>query len=213
MVVVLAGCATLAFAAAASAKVEQWRYPTLLAGLTPLRVPLAASSGAEVQASSKAIWTEPHYVALVFPATTRDPETEKVLGLARDAVGSLQQAGPLFDFEWRVLEGSAVIGRGSGHQKPLGAFGGPSLGLQFGVFPARAGHVYVVVASLGPEFERLLLASPQLEVGVASALPSVGLAWGRGSDTAVVWFFAFVGLVFLGWAFVANKGLSNRLTN
>src|SRR5436309_9158932 len=112
---VLAVCAVLAFAAALSLELERREYQARLAGLVPLRIPLSQHNEAILRASFTAVWTEPHYVALVFPDHVGDLELENFLQRAGTAVGSQQQDGPQLDFDWRTLEGPIEIGRGSGH--------------------------------------------------------------------------------------------------
>jgi len=203
-IVLLYIAAAAASGIAASAKVEQWRYPTLLAGLTPLRLPLEASAGSELRSRFQVTWNEPHYVALVFPATTGNPDIDRTINLAAHSPLSREDA-PVFDIQWRVVEGSTVIGQGSGNQMPTAVFGGGfSRGLVFGQFPARNGRLYQVEASWGPNFERFLSASPILEVGVFSASPSVGLAWGRELDGPVAYSFALVGVVLLVFGLVLS---------
>ena len=83
---------------------------------------------------------------------------------------------PRFDFEWRALEGSTEIGRGSGRS---GANGSGIGWLMFGDFPAEGGHVHTIEVSRGPDFDQLIAASPSLEVGVNTATVSIGLEWSR----------------------------------
>lgn len=201
--------AATALAIAASARIEQWRHPSLLAGLTPMRLPLKASSGSEVHAAFQATWNEPHYVALVFTAATDYPDIDRTISLAEQALLSREDA-PVFDIQWRAVEGSTVIGQGSGHQKPAAVIGGGSRrGLVLGQFPARAGRLYQVEASLGPDFERCFSASPVLEVGVFSATPSVGPAWGRDLSAPVAYCFGLVGVVFLVFGIVLSTRKQN----
>jgi hypothetical protein len=101
--IVLGVCGILALAAALSSVVEQRAYPARLAGLVPLRIPLSQQDEANVRTSFTAIWTEPHYVALVFPNNLGDLELESLLQRARSAVSSVRQEdGPQFDFDWRA---------------------------------------------------------------------------------------------------------------
>jgi hypothetical protein len=204
--IVLGVCGILALAAALSLEVERREYPARFAGLVPLRIPLSQQDESKLRTSFTATWTEPHYVALVFPHNVGDLELESILERARSAVGSVRQEdGPQFDFDWRAFEGAIEVGRGSGRTRPTGSFGVRDRGLAFGEFPARAGHLYVIEMSRGPGFDRLLRTPPTLEVGVNSAMPSIGLAWGRQSDGAVVWCLGLLGVMLVGWAVVSYR--------
>jgi hypothetical protein len=201
--IVLGVGGVLAFSAALSLEVERREYPARLAGLVPLRISMSQQNKATLRTSFTATWTEPHYVALVFPNNVGD--LELVLQRAESAVASQQQDGPQFDFDWRALEGAIEVGRGSGRVKPTGSFGGRDRGLAFGEFPARAGHVYVIEMSRGPGFDRFPRTPPILEIGVNSAMPSIGLAWGRQFDGVVAWCFALLGVMLLGWAVLSYR--------
>jgi hypothetical protein len=204
--IVLGVCGLLALAAALSLEAERREYSARFAGLVPLRIPLSQQDEARLRTSFTATWTEPHYVALVFPNNVGDLELESVLQHARSAVGSVRQDdGPQFDFDWRAFEGAIEVGRGSGRIKPTGSFGVRDRGLAFGEFPARAGHLYVIEVSRGPGFDRFLRTPPILEIGVNSAMPSIGLAWGRQFDGAVVWCLGLLGVILVGWALVSYR--------
>lgn len=204
--VVLYVCAALALAVALSVKLEESQYPALLAGLTPLEVPLSTPPQAGFRAPFTAVWTERHWVALQFPANSGDLNIDLVLKRAEDTIGRVRDEQPKFDFQWRVLEGSTVIGRGSGDQRPTGWFGGSGTrGFEFGDFPAKAGHMYVLEASFGPDFERFLRAGPSIQIGVAAATASVGLALGHSLAPAVQYSFVVVGLIFLGCAVMVSR--------
>lgn len=181
-------------AAAISCELEHRSYPTKLAGLAPFRVPMSASE--PIRSSFTAVWSEPHYVALLFPADV-DPEIAEELRRASGTVGSLKENPVLFDFYWQVHEGGSEVGRGSGHSKPTGSFGSREQGLSFGSFQAVAGHVYQVHVTPGPEFSKWTRAQPSIEVGVNTAAPSVGLAWSRALDRPFVFIFSCFGLMFL----------------
>jgi len=194
----------LALVVAFLLRVDEARYPALVAGLTPVRVALKASTNPD-RASFTPIWSEPHYVAVVFPLRGAAPDTDAIVDRAQHAVGPNQDAMPAFDFGWRVLEEATVIQEWSSRQKPTGIFGGPNRGFIFGEFPAHAGHVYSVETFLGPDFDKFLAATPLLEVGVASASTSVGLAWGRDLYTPAVSIFGLVGVIALALGFIASK--------
>ena len=72
-------------------------------------------------------------------------------------------------------------------------------------FPARAGHLYVIEMQRRPGFDRFLRTSPIFEIGVNSAMPSIGLAWGRQFDGTVVWCLGILSVMLLGWAIVSHR--------
>ena len=117
--------AVAGFAIAASAKIEQRRFPALLAGLTPLRLPLNASTRTNVHESFQAVRTERHYVARILPVPTGTPDLDDTVRREEKALLSREEAS-VFDVEWRIVEGSTVIGQGSGRQKPTAVFWGDS---------------------------------------------------------------------------------------
>jgi hypothetical protein len=176
--IVLGIIGVLAIAAGLSFELDRREYRRRLAGLVPARLVLSVQDEARVRTSFTAAWTEPHYVALVFPDNLDNPELERVLDRAQEAVGSLQAGGPQFEFDWRALEGGIEVGRGSGRAKPTASFDARGRRLAFGAFPAHAGHVYVIEVSREAGFDRFLRIRPVLEIGVSSAGPSIGLAFG-----------------------------------
>jgi len=93
----------LALVVAFLLRVDEARYPALVAGLTPVRVALKASTNPD-RASFTPIWSEPHYVAVVFPLRGAAPDTDAIVDRAQHAVGPNQDAMPAFDFGWRVLK-------------------------------------------------------------------------------------------------------------
>ena len=118
--IVLGTSGVIALALALSFEVERREYPARLAGLTPLRIPLSQQNEATLRRSFTAAWTEPHYVALVFPNNVGDLELESVIQRAESAVGSTDRDRPQFDFEWRAAEGAIEVGHGSGRVGPTG---------------------------------------------------------------------------------------------
>jgi hypothetical protein len=85
--------AVAAFAAAVSLFVERSRYPYYFAGLTPVRVSLADTRGSDVVASFEAVWSEPHYVAVIFRASRSAPEVDALVERAKRDVGQQDRAG------------------------------------------------------------------------------------------------------------------------
>ena len=193
----LAGVAFTLFAVAVACELEFRRYPTLLAGLTPVQVPLA--KGEVTRASFEAVWSEPHYLALVFPSD-QDPEAASLLSQAASSVGSAKVDVIPFDFEWRAFEGASEVGRGSGRSRPIGAFGSGGHGLMFGEFLVHAGRTYDVEVRLGTSFERMAPMRPMIEVGVNKPGPSLGLPWVKSLSRPVAAILGACGLLFLGGA-------------
>ena len=198
------GSLSLVFLAAAAACEFKYRqYPVRLAGLTPLRVSMATME--PVHASFTAVWSEPHYVALVFPSNV-DQETVASLARAASLVGARTEQAIQFDFDWRVREGAIEVARGSGRGRPTSAFGPTSAlgsgerGLAFGEFPAVAGHTYAFEATPDTAFQAWTHAAPSVEVGVNSAGPSVGLPWEKEFSRPLTIILAGLGLTFLGGA-------------
>ena len=195
--VTLAILAFVFLAAAVACELEYRSYPAQLAGLTPLSVPMSASE--PVRASFAAVWSEPHYVALVFPRDV-DSETAALLRQASDAVGAVKESAVHFDFNWQVHEGALEVGRDEGRARPTGSFGSLEQGLEFGEFPAVAGHVYQIEIRPGPDFGAWARAQPVIEVGVNTASPSVGLPWVKDLARLLELIFASFGLIFMGGA-------------
>jgi hypothetical protein len=162
--------------------------------LPPFAPPLAG----QISLGAPSAWSTSHYVALVFPNDV-DPETEALLKRALDERGNRNR--PSFDFVWKVFEGSAQVGEGSGHEASTGSFGIHAL--QFGEFPAQAGHTYVIEIRLGAEFDRFSRVSPELQIGVNEAGPSIGLAVERDLGAPIAVIAAVVGLTFL-WCAIAS---------
>lgn len=198
----LAGVGLILLGAAAACELEFRRLPALMAGLQPLSAPMAESG--LTRASFKAVWSEPHYVALIF-ADQQAPETTALLAQAGSAAGISGTSVVPFDFEWRALEGTREIGRGSGQKGPVGSFGGTEPGLLFGEFPVRAGRTYDVELRTGPAFDRWASAKPQLAVGVNVPGPSLGLPWTEALNRPIAGIFAAMGLLFLGGAIWTMK--------
>jgi hypothetical protein len=195
--IALGSVALVLFATAAACELEFRRLPALSAGLEPLRVPMA--EGGPTRASFQAVWSEPHYVALIF-ADQQDPETTDLLAQAGSAMGISGTKVVQFDFEWRALEGTREVGRGSGHNGPAGSFSGSEHGLLFGEFPVRAGRTYDVELRPSAGFERWASAKPLLAVGVNVPGPSVSLPWVQALNRPVAGILAALGLLFLGGA-------------
>ena len=198
--IALGGLSFVLLAAAAACEFEYRQYPLQLAGLTPLRVSMAKWE--PVRESFTAVWSEPHYVALVFPSNV-DLEIAAVLAQAASAVGSTREGTVQFDFDWRVREGAIEVAKGSGRAHPTGAFGSGERGLEFGEFPAVAGHTYSVEAIPGAAFKAWTRAAPSIEVGVNSAGPSIGLPWVKEFSRPSAIVLEIFGLAFLGgfiWA-------------
>ena len=192
---VLCLSAGLCFAIALAAAYEAHRDPSaLLNGLTPVRVPMSVQHRDGLRATFTAVWTEPHYVAIDFPRPIGDPDVDELVQRAESFIGHSRGPVASFDFDWQMFEGPVVIGHGSGREGPTGSF--PSaerLGLMFGTFPAQTGRTYRVQILPGPNFERVLRVSPTLEVGVASATASVGLAFSRAFAVPIGQVFALLG--------------------
>ena len=191
------GVLSLVFlAAAASCELQYRQYPAKLAGLTPVRVAIASGP---VRTSFTAVWSEPHYVALVFPANV-DPEIATMLDQATDTVGAVRENPVHFDFDWEVREGATEVGRGSGRSRLTGSFGSGVRGFMFGDFPAVVGHVYQLEARPGPAFQTWAAAKPLIEVGVNSASPSIGLPLVKEYSRPIAVMLAILGFTFLGGA-------------
>ena len=194
--VALSGLSFVFLAAAAACEFEYRQYPVQLAGLTPLRVSMATSE--PVRASFTAVWSERHYLALVFPPNV-DLETAALLTQAASTVGATRAEIVRFDFDWRVRENAIEVARGSGRAHPTGAFGSGERGLQFGEFPAVAGRTYAVEATPGASFQAWTRASPSIEVGVNSAGPSVGLPWVKEFSRPIAIILASFRADVFGW--------------
>jgi len=199
-------CGALALAAAVLIELDERRYPAMFAGLTPLEVPLSTPLKASLRAPFTAVWTERHEVALVFHADTTDLGVSRILARAELFVTERGEP-PNFDFEWRVLEGSKIVGQGPREHRPTGWFGvSGARGYTFGGdFPAEAGHTYILEASFGPDFQRFLPAAPSIQVGVAAASASVGLALNHGRAPIFQYSFGFLGLFFVAWAAILSR--------
>ena len=197
----LAGIGCLLLVAAIACESEFRQYPAKLAGLTPVRVPIATNQ--VLRTSFKAVWSEPHYVALVFPSDV-DPESAQLLAQANRSVGAARENPVPFDFDWRAFEGGTEVGQGSGRARPTGAFAlaGASgrQGLGFGEFQVIAGRTYDLELRSGPAFDRFARLGPMIEVGVNTAGPSVGLPWVKEFSRPVAIVLASFGLLFLAGA-------------
>ena len=153
-----------------------------------------------VRASFTAVWSEPHYVALVFPANV-EPEIKAALDRLALSLGGPSQNTPQLDFDWRVVSASTEVGRGSGRERPTRAFfGSLETGLAFGGFAVNAGQTYELEVRRGPAFEPFAHAVPLIEVGVNSPGPSLGLLWVKEFSRPIAVILAAVGLAFLGGA-------------
>jgi len=200
--IALGVCSAVLFTVAASCEHEYRQYPVKLAGLTPLHLAMPANES--VHAQFTAIWSEPHYVALVFPKTV-DTKLSALLHHAANNVGADQENTVHFDFDWRILEGAIEIARGSGRMRPISSFGSDETALAFGEFRAVAGHVYQLEARPGPSFEKWAATQPSLEVGVHSPGPSLGLPWVKEFNRPIAIVLASLGLLFLGGAWWTSK--------
>ncbi len=198
--------AVLAFTASVDFFVNWSQYQYLLAGLTPLRMPVPDTRGSEFAASFEAVWSEPHYVALVFDARHASPELADLFARAHADVGSLLPQRAAFDFEWRVVDGETVVGRGTGRARVAGESGTErDLGFIFGEVRLRAGRRYRLIMSPGATFSSLFPASPVVEVGVARPGPSLGLALGRDIDGPACVVCALLAFVSLLAAWVVRR--------
>ena len=194
----LAAVALTCLGFAVASEIELRRYPELWAGLTPLRVPMAA--GEVTRASFKAVWSEPHYFALVFRADL-EPAATALVAQAMSSVGRTQGNVIPFDFDWRAFERGREVGRGSGRGRPQGAFvGSGERGLIFGKFPVAAGRSYEVEVRVGTTFQRIALMRPVIAVGVNSPGPSVGLPWVKELNRPIAIALTVLGLLFLAGA-------------
>jgi len=198
----LGSVAFVLFAAAAACEFQFRQLPALTAGLEPLRAPIVENG--LTRASFKAVWSEPHYVALIF-ADQRNPEVTALLTQAGSAAGISGTNVVPFDFEWRALEGTREIGSGSGHNGPVGSFGGKEQGLLFGEFPVRAGRTYDVEFQPGPGFERWARARPVLAAGVNVPGPSLGLPWTQSLNRPVAGILVAMGVLFFAGAIWTMK--------
>ena len=70
----------------------------------------------------------------------------------------------------------------------------------FGRFPVTEGKTYDVVVKPGPQFTPLLRASPSIEVGVATAAPSVGLAFSESLSKPIALVLCGFGVIILAIA-------------
>ena len=199
----LTGAAFVCLAVAAACELEFQQYPEKFAGLTPLRVPVEKSE--TVRASFKAVWSEPHYLALVFSSGT-NPEVATLLDQASASVGSTKTIAIAFDFDWRAFEGTSEVGRGSGRNPLTGVFGTREHGgLMFGEFPVIAGKTYHVEIQPGPAFAPVVQLKPTMEVGVNRAGPSIGLPWVKEFSRPIAIILAALGLMFLSGAIWTMK--------
>jgi hypothetical protein len=169
----------------------------LFNGLVPLKEPLASSG---VRSSFVAVWSEPHAVAVALPAPSGIAEVDAFVQRATDRVGYNEDRPP-FDMTWRAYEKGLLVGSGSGRSGASGvSFGHGFRDFVFGTFPATAGRTYEVVVEVGPGFAPLLGASPWVEVRVATATASVGLALGRSLAGTIGWLAGALGAVALAIA-------------
>jgi len=179
-----------------------WRgddSPRLWKGLTPLRQPLTARG---IHSSFVAVWSEPHEVIITLPTHSGISDVDGFVKGAAEHVGYYQDRPP-FDVTWRAYDNGILVGSGSGNRGALGVFlGGSTRGFTFGTFPAKAGRTYSLVVDVGPRFEPLLQVGPSVEVGVATASASVGLAFAdsfRRSMACGVGTLGAVTLVMAAW--------------
>jgi len=162
----------------------------LWAGLTPLTQPLTARG---VHSSFVAVWDEPHEIIVTVPAPSGIPEVDAFVASAAEHIG--YQERPSFDLEWRVRQGEVLVGSGSGRSGAQGLqFGDRSRGFTFGTFPVKAGSTYDVAVDVGPGLRPLLHAAPSVEVGVAAATTSVGLALGESFREMAAWLIGAIGV-------------------
>jgi hypothetical protein len=182
----------------------------LFDGLVPLEQPLTALG---IRSSFLAAWSEPHEVIIVFPNHSGIAEVDAFVKHAKDFVGHYQDQ-PEFDMTWRVYEKGMLIGAGSGANGASGVSSGRqgSSGFSFGSFPVTEGRTYEVVVELGPRFAPLLRASPSVEVDVATAAPSVGLAFSESLSKPIALVFCGLGLIILAIALWCHHAGAGRPT-
>jgi hypothetical protein len=172
-------------------------YERLYGGLIPFEQPLTAQG---VRGSFVAVWSEPHEVMVALPVGSGIPEVDAFVERATGLVGHYQDR-PVLDLAWRVYEKGVLIGSGSGSSGASAvSFGEGTRGFGFGTFPATANRVYDVVVDVGPRFEPFLRASPKVEVSVATATASVGLALSRSLGRTLTWGMGVFGAAVLGIA-------------
>jgi hypothetical protein len=182
----------------------------LFEGLVPLQQPLTAQGS---RGSFVAVWNEPHQVEVRLPTHSGIPEVDALVQRASDLVGHPGKPVP-FDLIWRVYEQGVLVGSGSGRRGPVAiGLGGQFRDFAFGTFPVTAGKRYDVAVEVGPGFTPLLRARPAVEVSVATATASVGLAFARPIAVAVRWVVAALGLVALAagaWYHGLQRGRPTR---
>jgi hypothetical protein len=148
---------------------------------------------------------------VALPVGSRIPEVDAFVERATDLVGHYQER-PGLDLTWRVYEKGVLVGSGSGNSGASAvSFGEGTRGFGFGTFPASANRAYDVVVDVGPRFRPFLRASPTVEVSVASATASVGLALSRPLGRALTWGMGVLGAVVLGIAvWYQRRGAGRR---
>jgi hypothetical protein len=179
-------------------------------GLVPFKQPLTTRG---VRGSFAAVWSEPHEVVVSLPARSGIAQVDAFVERATDLVG-LAQDRPAFDITWQVYQAGVLVGSGSGGGGASAvSFGQGTRGFAFGTFPLTAGKTYDVVVDVGPQFAPLLQASPSVEVDVASATASVGLAFSRSLGPTITWVIGALGGLVLGvalWYQHAGRGRPTR---
>jgi hypothetical protein len=172
-------------------------HKRLYDGLVPFKRSLTAQGA---HGSFLAVWSEPHEVTVGFRVPTGIPEADAFVRRATDLVGHYQRR-PAFDVKWRVYEKGVLVGSGSGSGGASAvSFGQASRLFGLGKFPVTAGRTYDVVVDVGPEFAPLLRAAPWVEVAVATATASVGLAFAESLGNTAAWVVGTLGAAVLGIA-------------
>ena len=138
-----------------------------------LRRPLRESPGTVFSESLSSRYTGLYVVTLEFPWPIEDDE---VAALVNQAAALSKSDGALasFDFSWEVREDDQLVGEGSGRRGASGVVDTSDSGLGsgtlktralvFGSFNARKGGKYTLWFTLGPEFGKVVRASPTLQV-------------------------------------------------
>jgi hypothetical protein len=205
----LYGCAVVLLALSMASFLSNKDSKRLYDGLVTLKQPLTARG---IRSSFVAVWSEPHEITVTFPHPSGISDVDAFVEHATDRVGHYQDR-PTLDMTWRVYDDGVVISAGSGANGASGvSLGQRSRGFSFGSFPVKAGRTYEVMVDVGPRFAPLLRASPSVEVNVATATASVGLAFSTPLGRAITRVTGALGAIVLAIALWYQRRGSGRPT-
>ena len=175
--------------------IEKKLYQNRIKCLTPFYSVLKDQGSNYFRGIFKIDHSELYYVGLVFQNNTSNDVINKSILNWKTFDLKPEDMVPNPDITWKIIQNKRLVAKGFGGQSNMKLWNGDVF--ICGTFYGKSGQTYEIIVQFGPRFRPFLRYFPGIEIGVDSAVPSIGLAWGEGINNLLTIIIGIAGLLCL----------------